>query len=140
MGAASSSPPHVAADVSASSAPTANPTATEVLRADTDAADAARDEARQVELDALRSKHKHQMAVIPAHWTIDQKKFLTTLIWAPLFPIIRMTTNRLSKRAQPWFMGFAIVVANLHGFWLIQNPDLSDVEFAKPGDIARRGQ
>ena len=58
---------------------------------------------------------------LPVQW-----KFLTPMVWAPAFPIIRMTMGRVSKSAQPWVLGLAIVVANLHGLWLIQNPDLSD--------------
>ena len=88
-----------------------------------------RQAARLEELDKLRSKHGHQLGGPPSKGTIDQWKFLTPLVWAPLFPIIRMTTSRLSKRVQPWAVGFAILVANLHGFWLIQNPDLSDIQF-----------
>ena len=59
-----------------------------------------------------------------------QWKFLTPLFWAPAFPIIRLGLGKLSKRAQPWGLGFAIVIANLHGFWLINNPDLSDEALA----------
>mmetsp|Transcript_40160 Transcript_40160/g.80525 ORF Transcript_40160/g.80525 Transcript_40160/m.80525 type:complete len:98 (+) Transcript_40160:118-411(+) len=62
---------------------------------------------------------------MPVQW-----KFLTPLIWAPAFPFIRMSLGRLSKRAQPWGIGAAIMLANVHAFWLINNPDLSDLEFA----------
>ena len=83
--------------------------------------------ARLREMDAQRSKHGHQLATMLPDSTIAQWKFLTPLVWAPLFPVIRMTTGRLSKRAQPWALGLAIAVANLHGFWLINNPDLSEL-------------
>ena len=88
--------------------------------------------ARADERDALRNKHAlNNMARLALQgtpeWTIQEYKFLTPLVWAPLFPIIRMTTTRLNKRLQPWAIGFAIVVANLHGFWLIQNPDLTNL-------------
>ena len=52
-------------------------------------------------------------------------KFLTTLIWAPAFPLLRLATSKL-PHLRPYVIGGAIVAANLHGFWLIQNPDLSD--------------
>ena len=52
-------------------------------------------------------------------------KFLTPVVWAPVFPILRMSTSRLPQyRLQ--ILGGAILIANLHGFWLINNPDLSD--------------
>tara|TARA_A100001015_G_scaffold20708_1_gene23693 strand:+ start:431 stop:598 length:168 start_codon:yes stop_codon:yes gene_type:complete len=38
--------------------------------------------------------------------------------------------GRISKRAQPWGIGITIIIANLHAFWLINNPDLTDLEFA----------
>ena len=53
-------------------------------------------------------------------------KLLTPLVWAPIFPVIRHTTARLQPTQRLWFIGSAILVANLHGFWLINNPDLSD--------------
>ena len=80
-------------------------------------------------------------------------KFLTPLVWAPAFPFIRHTFSsptlrpyRLWVRASvpvktqlartpihltralvpPQVVGGAICLANLHGFWLINNPDLSD--------------
>ena len=58
---------------------------------------------------------------LPVQW-----KFLTPLIWAPAFPVIRITLGRMSKSLQPWGLGFAIVLANLHGFWRINNPDISN--------------
>ena len=61
-------------------------------------------------------------------WTghFKQWKFLTPLIWAPAFPIIRHSTARMQPRARMIAVGTAIAIANLHGFWLINNPDLSD--------------
>jgi hypothetical protein len=58
---------------------------------------------------------------LPVQW-----KFLTPLIWAPAFPVIRISVGRMRKSLQPVAVGFAIVLANLHGFWLISNPDLSN--------------
>jgi len=55
-----------------------------------------------------------------------QWKFLTPLVWAPTFPVLRLATGRFPW-ARPWIVGSAILVANLHGFWLIQNPDLTDL-------------
>lgn len=52
-------------------------------------------------------------------------KFFTPLIWAPAFPFIRMACNR-RPQARPFVITAAILVANMHGFWLINNPDLSD--------------
>ena len=57
---------------------------------------------------------------------LTEKKFLTPLIWAPAFPVLRFATTRFPA-ARPWVIGGAIIVANLHGFWLIQNPDLTDL-------------
>jgi len=53
-------------------------------------------------------------------------KFLTPLVWAPAFPVIRLTTRQLDPTTRLWFIGSAILAANLHAFWLINNPDLSD--------------
>ena len=53
-------------------------------------------------------------------------KFFSTLFWAPAFPLIRATTARLTGWNRAVFLGSAILVANLHGLWLINNPDLSD--------------
>ena len=53
-------------------------------------------------------------------------KFLTPLIWAPMFPIIRHSSSRLPPFPRGAMIGTAILIANLHGFWLINNPDLSD--------------
>ena len=53
-------------------------------------------------------------------------KFFTPLIWAPTFPIIRMSTKNMQTSSRTAVIGVAILVANLHGFWLINNPDLSD--------------
>ena len=53
-------------------------------------------------------------------------KFLTPLVWAPAFPIIRHSTARLPQSTRNLIIAGAIVLANLHGFWLINNPDLSD--------------
>ena len=53
-------------------------------------------------------------------------KFLTPLVWAPTFPIIRMSTKNLRPGQRNLAIGVAILIANLHGFWLINNPDLSD--------------
>ena len=52
-------------------------------------------------------------------------KFLTPIVWAPAFPLLRLATTKLPP-LRPYVIGGAIVAANLHGFWLIQNPDLSD--------------
>ena len=62
----------------------------------------------------------------------DQKydwKFLTPLIWAPTFPIIRMSSARLPPTSRNILIGAAILVANLHGFWLINNRDLKPAPF-----------
>ena len=53
-------------------------------------------------------------------------KFFTPLIWAPMFPIIRHSTKSLQPATRYTMIGVAILIANLHGFWLINNPDLSD--------------
>ena len=53
-------------------------------------------------------------------------KFLTPLFWAPTFPIIRLASKRLPPSQRNVLIGVAIGMANLHGFWLINNPDLSD--------------
>ena len=58
---------------------------------------------------------------LPVQW-----KFLSPLVWAPTFPVLRLATGRFPW-ARPWIVGGAILVANLHGFWLIQNPDLTDL-------------
>ena len=58
---------------------------------------------------------------LPVQW-----KFLTTLIWAPAFPIIRHSLKAFPS-ARTYVLGGAILVANLHGFWLINNPDLENV-------------
>ena len=58
---------------------------------------------------------------LPVEW-----KFLTPLLWAPTFPVLRLGTKSFPK-ARPWIIGGAILVANLHGFWLINNPDLTDL-------------
>ena len=52
-------------------------------------------------------------------------KFLTPIVWAPAFPLLRLATTKFPT-IRPYVIGGAIVAANLHGFWLIQNPDLSD--------------
>ena len=53
-------------------------------------------------------------------------KFLTPLFWAPTFPFIRHSTKHLQPGTRNTFLGIAILIANFHGFWLINNPDLSD--------------
>ena len=53
-------------------------------------------------------------------------KFFTPLIWAPIFPFIRHSTKNLQPNTRYALIGTAILIANLHGFWLINNPDLSD--------------
>ena len=50
-------------------------------------------------------------------------KFLTPLVWAPAFPFLR----RAPPSVRPYVFGGAILVANMHGFWLINNPDLSEL-------------
>ena len=52
-------------------------------------------------------------------------RFFTPLVWAPVFPALRMACN-WRPAARPYAIGLAIAAANLHGFWLINNPDLSD--------------
>mmetsp|Transcript_60536 Transcript_60536/g.160113 ORF Transcript_60536/g.160113 Transcript_60536/m.160113 type:complete len:96 (+) Transcript_60536:11-298(+) len=80
-----------------------------------------RAEAAKTDADSLRQSHG--VAAIPA----GQWKFLTPLLWAPTFPLIRLTTSHPRLQAvRPYVIGGCIVVANLHGFWLINNPDLSD--------------
>ena len=54
-------------------------------------------------------------------------KFLTPLIWAPVFPTIRHSLRYFPK-ARSYIFGGAIVLANMHGFWLINNPDLTDLD------------
>ncbi|KAL1529395.1 hypothetical protein AB1Y20_000345 [Prymnesium parvum] len=56
-----------------------------------------------------------------------QLKFLTPLLWAPAVPLIRigMGHPRL-QHARPYAVAVCIVAANLHAFFLISNPDLSD--------------
>lgn len=53
-------------------------------------------------------------------------KFLSAMIWAPAFPIIRHSTSKLTGARRLQVIFSAIAVANLHAFWLINNPDLSD--------------
>ena len=53
-------------------------------------------------------------------------KFLTPLVWAPVFPMIRHSTKGLQPRSRNALIAVAIGVANVHGFWPINNPDLSD--------------
>ena len=55
-----------------------------------------------------------------------QWRFLSPLIWAPVFPIIRLSFGRISKRLQPYALATTIIMANFHAFFLIMNPDLSD--------------
>ena len=55
-----------------------------------------------------------------------QWKFLTPLMWAPIFPAIRLSTKSMSPGKRNICIGIAIGLANLHGFFLINNPDLSD--------------
>jgi hypothetical protein len=58
----------------------------------------------------------------------EQLKFLTPLLWAPTFPVLRiLTSSPRLQHVRPYVIGGAILVANLHGFWLINNPDLSDL-------------
>ena len=52
-------------------------------------------------------------------------KFLTSLVWAPAFPLIRHSLRSFPQMRTRIMFG-CIVVANMHGFWLINNPDLSD--------------
>ena len=66
---------------------------------------------------------------LPKHqWTGDYKqwKFLTPMVWAPAFPLLRGITSRMQTPARMATLGTAILIANLHAFWLINNPDLSD--------------
>ena len=67
--------------------------------------------------DGGRRKLTHQ----PTNW-----KFLTAIIWAPAFPAIRHMTARMEHYQRLRIVFAAIGVANLHAFWLINNPDLSD--------------
>ena len=57
----------------------------------------------------------------PTNW-----KFLTAIIWAPVFPAIRHATAGMEHYRRLRYVGVAIGLANLHAFWLINNPDLSD--------------
>ena len=60
--------------------------------------------------------------------TQKQLKFLTPLLWAPTFPLLRIATSSPGlQHWRPFIIAGTIVVANLHGFWLINNPDLSDL-------------
>jgi len=52
-------------------------------------------------------------------------EMITPLIWAPAFPFIRHSLRAFPAMRTRIIFG-CIVVANLHGFWLINNPDLSD--------------
>lgn len=53
-------------------------------------------------------------------------KFITALIWAPAFPVIRHATSRMDHTKRLGCIFTAIAIANMHAFWLINNPDLSD--------------
>ena len=53
-------------------------------------------------------------------------KFLSPLMWAPIFPAVRLSTRSMPQGQRNVLIGVAILAANLHGFWLINNPDLSD--------------
>ena len=49
-------------------------------------------------------------------------KFFSPLLWAPVFPVIRIALkNRPSARTRA-FVG-AIALANIHGMWLVNDPD-----------------
>ena len=58
---------------------------------------------------------------LPVQW-----KFLSPLVWAPAFPVIRLSLSKF-PRARTYIIAGAIVVANFHGVWLINNPDLTDL-------------
>jgi len=64
-----------------------------------------------------------------ANWSLANFdwKFLTPIIWAPILPGIRHVLRSYPKARTYTFAG-AILVANFHGFWLINNPDLTDLE------------
>ena len=99
------------------------PTAVDNKRksADTDriAASLAAHQARHSQSDANCERQKLPQPPLP--W-----KFLTPLFWAPTFPFIRFSTKNWPQRQRNFALGIAIVLANLHGFWLISNPDLSE--------------
>ena len=89
--------------------------------------------ARTAELEAKLSAHqarhddpRRSLSASP----FMQWKFFTPLLWAPAFPIIRFSTAGMEPRKRHICLGVAILIANLHGFWLINNPDLSDEALA----------
>lgn len=49
-------------------------------------------------------------------------KFLTPLLWAPLFPVIRMSLSSYPKARTRAFI-CAILLANVHGIWLVNDPE-----------------
>lgn len=48
-------------------------------------------------------------------------KFFTPLLWAPVFPIIRLSLAKRPAARTRAFVG-AILLANLHGIWLVNDP------------------
>jgi hypothetical protein len=48
-------------------------------------------------------------------------KFFTPLLWAPVFPVIRLALrNRPTARVRAFVA--AIALANVHGIWLVNDP------------------
>ncbi|KAG8466910.1 hypothetical protein KFE25_008289 [Diacronema lutheri] len=49
-------------------------------------------------------------------------KFFTPLLWAPVFPVIRLSLrNRPTARVRAFVA--AIALANMHGIWLVNDPE-----------------
>ena len=83
--------------------------------------DQARLAARLASHQAQHANDERKLPEPPLPW-----KFLSPLVWAPIFPFVRFTTKSWPQRHRNILLGVAIGIANLHGFWLINNPDLSD--------------
>ena len=71
--------------------------------------------------DPSQGQERRKLQQQPVSW-----RFLTGLFWAPAFPMLRALTRNMESSMRLRTIGAAIVVANFHAFWLINNPDLSD--------------
>jgi hypothetical protein len=79
-------------------------------------------------MSATPEDERRRLANPSANWqSVNfQWKFLTPIIWAPLLPAIRHLLRGYPQARTYTFAG-AILLANLHGIWLINNPDLTDL-------------
>ena len=64
--------------------------------------------------------------------TFPTRALAPSFAGAPAFPVIRHIFSLKSLQpARPWMLGGAICLANLHAFWLINNPDLDGLSFGE---------